>query len=384
MRRPKRYPRPVKPLQPEDMLNFGGLQGLTWGKPNLIDFWLVGIASVETEGTSDGKVGWIQDDKDGVWEQALNQAALSMIRMYCLVAVDLPDQEVCDIALRSLLRSVTTFKFSDFTPTRKAVLLCNSLCMPHSIKGLEPHQYESVPTATFPSPLMSVESWEEEGPSSPQEHIGIRSSSDIKNQILPLEGRFRAASEAKDLAFTKGHAQDLSATMRDIQFPPAPHRLDSFRAPPYSADITSEIGSLYGRLPFGGKCVMHRQMVEAEMQRLSILIGKAADRREDLKKELAFVVSAEQRRARCIATLREVKESNAGIKKDITSRMAALDAPEHDEYDEEMTRTTTSSTAVRPVTGPSAPGTLNPVEDNDLDAEALDYANALVNSSRDF
>lgn len=53
----KRYLWPTKPFQSEDMLKFESNQGLIWGKSNLIDFWLLGITSIKTKGTNDGKVG---------------------------------------------------------------------------------------------------------------------------------------------------------------------------------------------------------------------------------------------------------------------------------------------------------------------------------------
>lgn len=309
-----------------------------------------------------------------------------MIRMYCVVAVDLPEQEVCDIALRSILRSVATFEFADLTPSRKASLSCNALCMPHVLDGLEPHQY-SATAPSFPSPSKSLDSWEE-GPSSPQEHVGVRSTSLFKTQILPLEGKFRALSEAKDSAFTKSHAQELTSNLRDVQFPPAPYQLDTFRAPSLAPDVTTEIGSLYGRPPFGGKCALHRQMIEIEMQRLSVLIAKAADRREDLQQELVFVAASEQRRAKRIATLREVKESNAAIKKEVTARKVALNASVHgDDEDEEMSGTSgpNNNKDIPPRGGPGTP-TFNPVilddDDSDLDAERQAYENTLIASSR--
>ncbi len=122
------------------MLEFMGLKGLDWGKSNIINFWLVGISAVETETTFDGRVGWIKGDSDGSWEQALNQTALLLIRMYCIVLVDLPQGVVCNIALCSLLRSIATFEFGSIRITQKAILACTSYMLPHSMEGLEAHQ----------------------------------------------------------------------------------------------------------------------------------------------------------------------------------------------------------------------------------------------------
>lgn len=85
------------------------------------------------------------------------------------------------------------------------------------------------------------------------------------------------------MAFTNSYAQKLTSNLRNIQFSSAPHRLDTFRAPFFVPDVTTEFGSLYRRLPFGGKCTLHQQIIKIEMQRLSILIAKAVDRRKNLK-----------------------------------------------------------------------------------------------------
>lgn len=53
------------------------------------------------------------------------------------------------------------------------------------------------------------------------------------------------------------------------------------------------------------------------------------DCREDLKQELVFITVAEQCRARCIATLSEIKEFNAAIKKEMTACKATLDILKH-------------------------------------------------------
>lgn len=53
--------------------------------------------------------------------------------------------------------------------------------------------------------------------------------------------------------------------------------------PAHSAEIATEFSSLWGRLPFKGKCTLHREMIEVEMQRLNEPIGKAANFHAGLK-----------------------------------------------------------------------------------------------------
>lgn len=89
-----------------------------------------------------------------------------------------------------------------------------------------------------------------------------------------MDGKFRAVSEAKELEHTTKHAQALATSLRCTLFPLAPYRMDAFSAPSHSPDIINKIS----RLPFGGKYAMNCQLIEVEMQRLSVLIGQAADR----------------------------------------------------------------------------------------------------------
>lgn len=59
------------------------------------------------------RIGWIAIDNNGTWENALNNTTLLLISMYYLMAVDLPELEVCDIAVQKILLLVATFKFTE-------------------------------------------------------------------------------------------------------------------------------------------------------------------------------------------------------------------------------------------------------------------------------
>lgn len=153
MHYPKKYPWPTKLSLPKEMLLFNRDQGFSLRKANLIDFWLVKVAAVKTEGTSNGSVGRIAADNNGTWENVLNNTSLLLIWMYCLMAVDFLELKVYDIAVRRILLSVALFEFTELTPARKSSLVCSSFCMPYSLEGLEPHLYLFLPAPTFPSPV---------------------------------------------------------------------------------------------------------------------------------------------------------------------------------------------------------------------------------------
>lgn len=118
------------------------------------------------------------------------------------------------------------------------------------------------------------------------------------------------------------------------------------------------------------------------MQRLAVLIGQAADWHEELKQELAFVITSKQCRAKHLATLREVKESNAAIKRDLTARKASLQAQQDDDNEDEKPIPLTQIVSALALILTLAVT----IEDdnNDLDEVYSDYVNALINSSRNF
>lgn len=144
--------------------------------------------------------------------------------------------------------------------SRKVTLACNPLYIPSLLKRLESYQYISAPgigpLTTFPSPLKSSDGWEAT-PNLPSEQIGIWSSTLFKIQFLPMEGKFHAVSETKDLAHNKKHAQTLVSVLHESPSPLTTHRLDSFCPSLKSADVVSQIGWLYSYLPFGKKCIIY-------------------------------------------------------------------------------------------------------------------------------
>ena len=109
-----------------------------------------------------------------------------------------------------------------------------------------------------------------------------------------MEAKFRTVSKAKDSSFTKSHNQALTSSVRNVQFLPALYWLDLFCAPASLPEVETKIGFLYSRLPFGGKCALHGQLIKVKMKRLLVPISQTVDCRGDLKQELVLIITAEQ------------------------------------------------------------------------------------------
>lgn len=123
------------------------------------------------------------------------------------------------------------------------------------------------------------------------------------------------------------------------------------------------------------------------MRRLSVLIIKAADRWEDLKQKLVFIAASEQRWAKRIVTLWKVKESNTVIKKEMTARKVALNAPIHEDNKDKKMSDTLRPTKNKnvPLHGGATTLSSNHVlvdeDDLDLNAEWHAYETVLITSS---
>ena len=89
------------------MLKFNDLRGLLWEEANSIDFWLVGLAAIETENVgSASEIGWIKGDSDKIWYYELTRIALDLIALYASAIVDIPSGDLSSKSVRDILRAV--------------------------------------------------------------------------------------------------------------------------------------------------------------------------------------------------------------------------------------------------------------------------------------
>lgn len=72
----------------------------------MADFWAVGLASMQTKHTSTGRLGWIKEDSNNIYYNALDYATLSLVRQYAVMAVNMSDEEIFRVPVKDLLRSV--------------------------------------------------------------------------------------------------------------------------------------------------------------------------------------------------------------------------------------------------------------------------------------
>lgn len=131
-------------------------------------------------------------------------------------------------------------------------------------------------------------------------------------------------------------------------------------------------------------------MIEIEMQYHSFLITKAVDCWEDLKQELVFIVVSEQRWAKRITILLEVKESNMAIKKEMIICKFAWNVYVHGDNKNEEMSGTLRPTKNKNIFSHDGATTFTShyvfIDENDLalDAEWYAYKTTLIASSHDW
>lgn len=110
----------------------------------------------------------------------------------------------------------------------------NSFYMPYLLEGLELYQYISILSLssnllfTVFSLFKSFDSFEK-SPNLASKYISILISVFFKTQILPLNSKFYAISEAKDLVYTNKYIQTLASSLYDSPFFFTSYCLNNFR-----------------------------------------------------------------------------------------------------------------------------------------------------------
>lgn len=140
-----KYPYPLPPATEEDLLKMNDLPGLVWTRASVFDFWSVSLAVVETAETPSGKLGWILNDTNSIWYNALFSVTLNLIRQYAVMSVDFTrSPDVFCVPFRDVLRAVPTFKdsFEELTLERKCMLLIADIGTDLARISLEIYEYD--------------------------------------------------------------------------------------------------------------------------------------------------------------------------------------------------------------------------------------------------
>lgn len=293
------------------MIYFNKTEGLSFSRENVIDFFMVGLAAVETENSEDDCfVGWIRDDKDDAWYNALRTVALSLVLKFCMMQMNTPKGEVYELAVKMMMRSVLTFDAvkEGFAHKLKLRLVCKKANTPLNLNGLMPSTFSvdrlnKVPTVPSPEPLIS---------SSPSINPGVWAASAFEKTLLSPTPR--TSSPLKGLTdgdFQKDHVTQLMALNKSLDIQPSVHRITTLSPPIYAADKAEAIGEMYALLPLEAADEWHRKRMVDEAARLELITAQAADRHAVIESRIATIERRKAQRAKQQDTICQIKAANA-------------------------------------------------------------------------
>lgn len=307
---------------PEDLLSIGTNAGLTFDRVNVIDFWLVGLASVVTEATPEDKyVGWIRDDPDNAIYTRLRTAALMLILKYSMLSMGMPQGEVYELSIAMLMRSVLTFDISEGSgESWKLALVCRKARTP-----LVMEEYKAYASSATEPKIPVTDKETAIDTSSPRLAPGVRASDTFNSALVdPPESQFVSSNGLSDADHTRRHAQAVIALNKEFEFSPGPHRLDSLAPPVLAATEIDEIAQRYSRLPLERADDFHRTRIEYEIARLDIITAEAANRALALKATLQQIEKRKAKRMEQLKTIEAIKTSNLAMEEKIKAEEREL------------------------------------------------------------
>lgn len=301
------------------------LPGLVWTRASVFDFWSVSLAAVETAETPSGKLGWIMNDTNSVWCNALFSVALNLIRQYAVMSVDSArSADVFRVPLRDVLRAIPTFKggFEDLTLERKCMILIADIGMDLARISLEVHEYDSDSDAVLPpAPDSTVSS----PPGTPPPSAYACDA--YVEVATKTEATCKQAANEEEKAILQERAKETVELMRVVEFAPRGFKLDCQRAPPMAPEVADAFGLKYGRLSLRAKTKFHAEQVKVEIARLKMLTSHSCRRINAMESELKYIKSLEEARAKEASILNAVRKQQRDIRHDLRDRSGTLDEP---------------------------------------------------------
>lgn len=320
-----KYPYSLPPTIEEDFLKMNDLPGLVWTYASVFDFWSVSLAAVETVETPSEKLGWILNNTNSIWYNALFSIALNLIRQYAIMSVDFtrfPD--VFRLSLRDVLHAVPTFKdsFEELTLERKCMLLIADIGMDLARISLEIHEYDLDSDVVLPpTPDSTISS----PPGTPLP--SARACAAYVDVATKTEAICKQAANEEENAILEQRAKETVELLRHVEFAPRQFKLDRQRAPLMAPEVVDAVGLKYGRLFFRAKTKFHAEQVKVEIARLKMLTSQSYCCINEIESELKYIKSLEKARAKEASILKALRKQQRDIRHDFRDRSGALDEP---------------------------------------------------------
>ena len=215
------------------MLKFNDLDGLLWEQATSIDFWLVGLAAIETENVGSAReIGWIKGDSDRRWYLDLTRIALDLIARYAAAIVDIPSGVLSSNSVRDILR-VVPINAQASQNDMKSKLVLRKQEAELSLVGLHPWD----PNHWSLGMLSSGNDSDTDQPFEVTE-AGVRARQEFPRATAAKTDEYQAAGNKLEAAFTRGLASDLGRMASQSEFVPRGYPLNFFTPPPLSTQAS--------------------------------------------------------------------------------------------------------------------------------------------------
>lgn len=313
------------------MLSSGGLAGLRFERANVIDFWMVGFAAIETEDTpEENMVGWLKNDEDDGWYRHLRTAALMLILKYSMLAMGLPEGDLYDLTVAAMMRSVLTFSsINGENEPRKYELVCRPGQKSLSLYDLVPYAFQDNMKDGKADDAPEIPEREPESPltvSSPRLVPGVHAAEGFRVALVePSESRFTASPGLSDIDHVRRHARAVIELEKEFNFSPGPHRLDTLSPPVLAPEVVDEVARRYSHLPLERADAFHAARIKQEIARLDIIVSQAANRASALKAALARATKQKTKYKEQLELIQTIKANNVMMEDKVKTEQLELE-----------------------------------------------------------
>ena len=137
--------RPLGPQNIDELMMMNDRVGFEWTKTDVTSFWLPCLAALTTEEFEDGTIGWLRDDTDLFWLDALGGVALGLIARVATSPVAICGKSMDKKAMQTIFRSVLTFNHvaNKLSPNLKNIVRIKKETPsdPLTLACVKPHNY---------------------------------------------------------------------------------------------------------------------------------------------------------------------------------------------------------------------------------------------------
>ena len=297
--------RPFGPQNIDELMMINDRVGFEWTKTDVTLFQLPCLAALTTEEFEDGTIGWLRDDTDLFWLDALGGVALGLIARVATSSVAIRGKSMDKKAMQTIFRSVLTFNHvaNELSPNLKDIVRIKKETPsdPLTLARVKPHNYDQdsneedikiPPSSPFSSTVCS-----------PAFVRSAHDTDDVSRKLfVALPAHQARAKNSKD-ELQKEHSNILGEQAIHYLFPYKANRLSCYRNLPIVATEQVTIRQYYAQLELDEQTEFHIDNMKKEIERLHTLVEIELQKVASMEQDIVFLRSKEVERKNAIRSL---------------------------------------------------------------------------------